>query len=396
MRSGIVTAALVVAATTSIAAAQLQPRLSFTFVDVLCGVDGCAGVARAASDARFYVCDSTNALTVHEFDATGAPLGAFGTAGCSPPAFAPRGIAYDLLSDGLWVLDDTAPGGLATNVVAVDRAGQCGGGFAAVVLRPGGIAYDLFDDALWIADAGQVTEWSRSGTFLGRFSFSTPLGQRRLTGITALPQRQRFLIVASGEPFVYEVDRSGALRSTTDLSPFGITDPEGLYLDPTTGTLAVAEGPSANVFVFDVGLCKGVFHAFGQGCPDPTGVALTLEASGCAEVGNTFVFTLRTGAANTLGVWFAAGLRRDVLGGGIPLPLDLTPFGAPGCFIYTSHDASVGPFPNPGGGASLNVTVPLDNALRGGAVHWQGFQFGAGIPGVLPVVTSNGVTVFIG
>jgi len=287
-------------------------------------------------------------------------------------------------------------GGLTTNVVSIDRTGACVGGFSVPLLGSGGIVFDIPAGTLWIADRWFVTEWTTTGGLGRQFAFRPPTGQRNLTGVTMVPQRRTFLFTTLAEPILYETDGSGALLSITGLAAHGIADPQGLHFDEPSGTLSVVDGAESRVYLFDVQLCSGTFRAFGSGCLDPTGAELTLDATGCPETGNTIDLVARTGTSNTLPVWFVVGASRTALGSGTTLPLDLTPFGAPGCFVHTSHDVPVGGIGNPGGGAKLQVVLPVENVLRGQTLHWQVFQAAASVQTPLPVVASNGLTVVIG
>lgn len=381
------------------ASAQRQLQLLRTFADPRAGAGVNGGVTQDGLTGHFFVVDSTGGQTVHEFDANGTFLTQLSANGCTPASPHPHGVTHDSLRDSLWVLDGNETGpGLVLAVTELDRAGVCRGGFTMPpLIRPGGIAFDPWHDTLWIASSGQVDEFSVTGAPAGgSFPFVTTFGSRRLSGITYVPQLDRLLIVAENEAVAYEVERNGRSTTVLDFSPFGITNPQGIHFSPVTSTLTVFDEASSMVSVFALQVCTGSVTRFGQGCTDPTGTPLSIQWSGCPAVGDAFWISLQTGVTNTLPAWIAVGTSVTSLPNGISLPLDLGGLGAPGCFLYTSHEIHGGPLTNPGGGAGLRFTVPNDPALRGVVLHWQGYQAGPGIPSALPIVTSDALTVQIG
>ena len=102
---------------------------------------------------------------------------------------------------------------------------------------------------------------------------------------------------------------------------------------------------------------------------------------------------VRNPAATTAPVFPLMGLSNQVWLG-IVLPLDLGLFGAATCSVYTSHDIVLGPFANPGGGAGIQSTIPIDPTLRGAQTFWQGYLFEIGL-NPLNLGTSDYRTVII-
>ncbi|MCB9883200.1 MAG: hypothetical protein H6834_15535 [Planctomycetes bacterium] len=140
--------------------------------------------------------------------------------------------------------------------------------------------------------------------------------------------------------------------------------------------------------------CRGTVTRNGAGCQDNTGTQLAVNVTGCPDINDTMNVVLRGGAGNTFPMFFLTGLS-DTFLGPILLPIDLTPFGAPGCSAYTSQEMLLGPFPSTAGSGGFSAMIPNQAVLVGGTLYTQGWQV---IPGAnaLNVVSSNYVTITIG
>lgn len=135
----------------------------------------------------------------------------------------------------------------------------------------------------------------------------------------------------------------------------------------------------------------GSYTTFGAGCPTPVGIA-TNTASPLPSIGVTSVVTLGNvpnpavailliGSSNTFSTSFG------------PLPLDLTPFGAPGCSGRVSDD--VAQFFGIGGGTiGFPISVPNDPFFIGLSLYTQGVQFEN--VNSLGIVLSDAATMVIG
>jgi hypothetical protein len=378
---------LVLALCASSVSAQLNLRLSFSFVDQQAGGNGNIGVTQDERAFHYYVLDFSNTNTVHEFDRGGNFVTQWPTAVCTPSAVSPNDVTYDSMTDHLWFVDNNG-----NVVIEMDRAGTCVGGwsFTAPGANPVGLTYDRLSDTLWMSTAGQVTQWSKTGTRLaGGFFFTPPIGGNTLSGIAHDLGTDRFYITNGGSN-VFEVDKLGNLHSTTNLSPNGVVNAQGIHFSLLLSQLVVVDNTLSTTFVYDMSPCAGSVRARGQGCMDPSGTPLTMTSTGCPDLGQSLTVRLNAGVANTMPVLFFVGTS-DTNGFGVPLPLDLTPFGAPGCRIYTS-DFLILNVTNTGGGASLPLTVPNDVTLRGNSLHWQGLQASPLIPTPLPLITSDYLT----
>ena len=109
-------------------------------------------------------------------------------------------------------------------------------------------------------------------------------------------------------------------------------------------------------------------------CGGGSGGAIpVLSNAGVPEIGRSF--TLRIAAAKASApVLFSFGGSRTVWGP-FRLPLDLAPFGARGCNILCSIDASVRTNSSSTGAAATTVRVPNIPALVGGVFYNQGLVF---------------------
>lgn len=107
----------------------------------------------------------------------------------------------------------------------------------------------------------------------------------------------------------------------------------------------------------------------GVGCRDFHNTVLSMTHTGLPELGETVQIGCRTSSPlpYILGVGFS-NTNNSSMG---PLPIDLTPFGAPGCHIYSSWDVMDGFLPWNG---ERNVALPNSAAFRGMTLYYQGAQ----------------------
>jgi hypothetical protein len=106
----------------------------------------------------------------------------------------------------------------------------------------------------------------------------------------------------------------------------------------------------------------------GVGCADFLGTRLSMHHDGIPRLGNPIAIRCRSSV--TLPVVLGVGLQ-DTTIGGQPLPIDLSGYGAPGCRIYSSWDATDSVLPWHG---SRLLAIPTSLALAGLTLHWQGLQ----------------------
>ena len=141
---------------------------------------------------------------------------------------------------------------------------------------------------------------------------------------------------------------------------------------------------------------RGRFVRYGVGCRGAGGVVTHTATNTNAnrpDIGTISTYRMTGGRPN----WFSAvafGGSRTTWNGA-RLPLSLTPFGAPGCFVSTSQDAVVGRPTSSSGAAGLTVRYPTDRNLIGQSVYTM---YTAVVPSAnaLGIATSNGLITTIG
>ncbi|MCA8975602.1 MAG: PQQ-binding-like beta-propeller repeat protein, partial [Planctomycetes bacterium] len=125
---------------------------------------------------------------------------------------------------------------------------------------------------------------------------------------------------------------------------------------------------------------------FGQGCTGTAGTPFLSAAPGVVpRLGQVFTVAVEAMPAGTF-VFGAFGFSRRHHGP-YPLPLDLTPFGAPGCEVYTGPVGTVLVLA-PAGTASWSLQLPYSPGLVGMAFYQQAFVYDPAA-NVLGLVTSN-------
>lgn len=372
--------------------AQLTLSLSRSFVDNGAAGNGNIGVTQDDVALNYYVIDFSNTLTVHTFNVLGNPLAQFGTVGCSPSLPSPNDIAYDAVTQTLWLVDNTG----GNNVLNMTRQGGCLGGWPlnAAASNPTGICVNLLTNSLFVSFDATVIEYDMAGNQLaGGFPFTPSSGSTFLSGITHVPVSGNFLITQSSGTRVFEVDPTGVLRSTTDLSGFGIVNTQGLHYSLLTNQLVVVDNSLSTVFVFDMTPCGGTVASSGAGCRDGGGTTLQATGFGCPGLGRTL--TLHgSGSGDGLPMILAAGLSDTLAAGALPLPFELGPLGAPGCFVYTSSESllTVG---TTAGVARQALAIPANPALSGVQTFWQYLKLDPTLTSALKVATSNYLRVVV-
>ena len=128
------------------------------------------------------------------------------------------------------------------------------------------------------------------------------------------------------------------------------------------------------------------YSAFGLGCAGSAGTPRLLAAIGSLpRLGASFsvdLTQLRPGMATIL----TLGTSKTLLGQ-LPLPFDLTMIGMPGCWAYTSMDATFA-LTNLSGAARWTATIPNVLSLAGQSFYNQAFVADPGV-NILGVVASN-------
>lgn len=118
------------------------------------------------------------------------------------------------------------------------------------------------------------------------------------------------------------------------------------------------------------------FTANTAGCGTAGVPAITRAFPGSANgefptVGQTFVVqATNLNAAGNLGLMLT-GFSNQLLGGAIPLPLDITSIGAPGCTLNVDPAVIEVLVGNPSGVAQYTLTIPGNPALKGAVLYQQ-------------------------
>lgn len=137
-------------------------------------------------------------------------------------------------------------------------------------------------------------------------------------------------------------------------------------------------------------LDPGVTTSFGLTCVDGRGVQTT---GGYPEIGYRQTFSIDTGKPLSFTA-LMIGFSRTSLGG-VPLPIDLSLIGAPGCSLLVSQDATIPTRVGGSGIATVSLYIP-DQASLVGASYFT--QFAVVDPGAnaLGLTFSNGIDTMIG
>jgi hypothetical protein len=177
----------------------------------------------------------------------------------------------------------------------------------------------------------------------------------------------------------------------------GIPPPEGIAVgdvnDDTFPDIALSSY-GLGVFVFKSEL-SGV-SLFGTGCQGASAYQPVMSTTGGPpNIGNAGFGIVVSGARPNAGAYLVAGPSRTFFSGQPILPIDLAPFGAPGCFLLTEPVLSFPVNTGPMGSTTFFVPIPNDPSI----VHFLAFAqwvvFDA-IANPLGVATSQGAAVRIG
>lgn len=129
---------------------------------------------------------------------------------------------------------------------------------------------------------------------------------------------------------------------------------------PATGTLSATTAQK-----MEIGMLTARVSTYGDGCTGSSSVAPRLAVSGTPQPGQTVNLDLAGGPANSVGI-FVMGFYN-----GMPLPIDLGIYGAPGCMQHIAVDASSGAATDAAGAALRSFTVPNSTAYNGIRLYAQ-------------------------
>ncbi|MCB9870598.1 MAG: matrixin family metalloprotease [Planctomycetes bacterium] len=172
---------------------------------------------------------------------------------------------------------------------------------------------------------------------------------------------------AYGDTIVVEITVTGARLDPTNAgSGFHATDRQRVYAYGWTGS-APATGATDTAAALKMAILVEAadLHTFGRGCPGSNSLTPTLSMSGTGQLGTAYAVNLSGALPNA----------RTALVLGIDTwdpPIDLRPFGAPGCTWFVSDLLWLGYNCDANGRASTVLTVP-NNAARCLRVYFQWF-----------------------
>jgi FG-GAP repeat len=164
-------------------------------------------------------------------------------------------------------------------------------------------------------------------------------------------------------------------------------------LDWVVGQYPTGATASGALLVSFAGIPAGS-SSVGGGCNVAGGPAPVLQTGGgglVAAVGAP-AFELLLSLANPGQAGALAVGASNTSWNGQALPLDLTPFGLPGCFLHNSVDTLFGFVATAGGLYGFPAPLPALPSLAGTTAHVQGFLVGAG--GAVTAAT-NGLTIVV-
>jgi len=150
------------------------------------------------------------------------------------------------------------------------------------------------------------------------------------------------------------------------------------YHDYRVDSVTGASGAVAELVVPGDGLLPNVAQghglAFAFTDTDTTvSIAPRLECVGRPETGSTFTAQIFDAPPFMNAAIISGG--SNTFWGTTPLPLDLTPVGAPNCFLLVSYDSQLAFQTNVSGWGQFGISVPNDPALRGTRTYLQGVVF---------------------
>ncbi len=197
---------------------------------------------------------------------------------------------------------------------------------------------------------------------------------------------QNFFVYNGVDDMVMQITCTNSL--TTGTTGFRRDARQRLYWYGTTGP-APATGTTGNAAMkFDVSELTARLSTYGVSCAGTTGTPVH-RLTGSAQLAQTVNLDIGNGLVN--------GLAVSILGfyDGIPFPLDLAIYGAPGCFQYQDITASSFMLLDGAGSGTLPLAVPNDPSYVGVRIFSQFacLDPGANAPGI---TTTNFGRIYIG
>lgn len=139
---------------------------------------------------------------------------------------------------------------------------------------------------------------------------------------------------------------------------------------------------TAAVLILMVGTARSQATVYGSSCAGASGIPPTIGATGEPVIGNSFTLDIN-GQPNLPGL-IILGLS-DSTWSGFPLPLELSGFGLPGCFLNASFDFQV-PFFLDGSG---QFSAPVSTGTSGISFYLQAFVADFSFPTIFGALTEG-------
>jgi hypothetical protein len=219
------------------------------------------------------------------------------------------------------------------------------------------------------------------GTFGATFAanVTNPVTVLSRTPATQVMRLDQWCMLGLTAPFVHDGQRDLIVDIVVQGSVFDGTQPgtrrsttiEQVYAtaydarNPVTGGLGVT--PNAANLALTVG--GGTTVVVGAGCPKADQQPVGIGWRGTPTTATTFTLLATAAPANTpLALVFGTS---ETTFGALPLPLDLAPLGAPGCWLRTDVAHSFAATSDAAGAAQFGLAIPDNPTLRGLRLHFQ-------------------------
>ena len=202
-----------------------------------------------------------------------------------------------------------------------------------------------------------------------------------------------FVNIPFDAPYVMNVGSDNVVVETAN---YGNTNGNAVFTYPldahsgaTTTRLYALGTPTAASGTLGIGY--GLVYAFRQIGATPA--IPTITNSNTPLLGGSFHYELLHSARNApTGLIIGAS---NTMSGSIPLPFNMAPIGAPGCFLLASTDVILGMLTGPGGDLANTLPVPNNIALDGQSLYIQHFIIDPGT-NPLGITTSNAGQLTLG
>ena len=206
------------------------------------------------------------------------------------------------------------------------------------------------------------------------------------------PRRAAYVLIGLGSTWVFD-GSEWRLSSNDPGLPFTASATRPAF-DSLRRRAVLYE--AGRTFEYDGDPQPAATRGFGHGCAGSAGVpAFEPLAGSLPLIGREFRGQLTQLPTGSLNVPLVVIGLSDAMWGSMPLPLELSPIGMPGCEAFVSAEDSF-PLANLGGRAVWTLAVPALFELRGARLFAQGIVIDFAAPRATPLSTSNALELVIG